>query len=258
MAANRLVMLGGLGESTRIVYWRLATELGLRHIVLEDGMPRSQFLRRRMKKLGVRRALSQALFRAMLVPALRRYSRARIEELHRRVEPSIRPIPEDATIRVSSVNSDDCIFALRELAPRVIVIHGTRIISQQVLDAVPATFINLHAGLTPRYRGVHGAYWARAEGRPHAAGVTVHLVDKGIDTGSILGQALIHPDEHDNFVTLPYLQLEAGLPLLVRAVRDALNERLETVLPIDDAGSRLWHHPTVGEYVSNLIRRGAK
>ena len=52
-----------------------------------------------------------------------------------------------------------------------------------LLEAVPAVFLNTLAGITPSYRGVHGAYWALVQRQPDACGVTVHLVDAGIDTG---------------------------------------------------------------------------
>ena len=41
----------------------------------------------------------------------------------------------------------------------------------------------MHAGITPQYRGVHGGYWAVVNNDPEHCGVTIHFVDKGIDTG---------------------------------------------------------------------------
>ena len=61
------------------------------------------------------------------------------------------------------------------------MVNGTRIISSRVLDSIGCPIINTHAGITPRYRGVHGGYWALAEGHPEEVGTTVHLVDKGIE-----------------------------------------------------------------------------
>ena len=107
----------------------------------------------------------------------------------------------------------------------VVVVNGTRIIARRVLEASDAVFINTHCGITPEYRGVHGGYWALYRSDPENCGVTVHLVDPGIDTGGILAQQRIEPGPHDNFVTYPYLQLAAGLPLLVEAVGSALEGR---------------------------------
>ena len=72
-----------------------------------------------------------------------------------------------------------------------------------------------------------------------------------------MAQALIRPSPRDNFTTYPYLQIAEGIPLLKRAVRDALGKRLQTVSVKGD-GSRLWYHPAVGEYLWHRIARRVK
>src|SRR4029077_4353932 len=121
---------------------------------------------------------------------------------------------------------------------------------------VSATFLNVHAGITPRYRGVHGGYWALAEGSPELCGVTIHRVDAGVDTGPIVEQAKISPAETDNFVTYPYLQLATALPLLRRAIEAALKGELE-FRPARGA-SRLYYHPSIGQYFRNRFRSGVR
>jgi methionyl-tRNA formyltransferase len=139
----------------------------------------------------------------------------------------------------------------------VVLLNGTRIIARRVLEQVPAVFINMHSGITPGYRGVHGAYWALARGDRGRCGVTIHLVDAGIDTGAVLEQATFEPGPEDSFVTYPYHQLSVGLPLLERAAVAALRGELRgRPAPADD--SRLWSHPTIGQYLANLIRRGVR
>ena len=54
----------------------------------------------------------------------------------------------------------------------------------------------------------------------------MHLIDTGIDTGPILGQAWIELQPGDSFVTYPYLQIKAGLPLIVDAMGGALSARI--------------------------------
>jgi hypothetical protein len=83
------------------------------------------------------------------------------------------------------------------------------------------------------------------------------VVDTGIDTGGIVGQAMIRPTAEDSFVTYPYLQMAAALPVLVTAVRDACAKRLALKPPFPGA-SKLWSHPTIGEYLKNRITLGVK
>jgi folate-dependent phosphoribosylglycinamide formyltransferase PurN len=149
------------------------------------------------------------------------------------------------------------IEALRVHEPDVVVINGTRVIGKRVLDCVEAPFINTHTGITPAYRGVHGAYWALAEGKPELAGVTVHYVDTGIDTGAVIAQALIHPGPEDNFHTYPTLQLAAGLPLLEEAVLITQRNGVRTRKPLT-AASRLYYHPGLTQYLTRRIRDGVR
>jgi methionyl-tRNA formyltransferase len=118
---------------------------------------------------------------------------------------------------------------------------------------VGAPFINLHAGITPLYRGVHGGYWALAEGRPELAGTTVHLVDDGIDTGAVLAQACFRAGPADSFATYPYLHLAAGLPHLLDAVAAALRGALRPQ-PHPALPSRLRTHPTFWQYARMRLR----
>jgi folate-dependent phosphoribosylglycinamide formyltransferase PurN len=250
-------MLAGHGDSTNIVYHALARDFRVERVLLEDAPARMAFLKRRAKKLGVRKVLGQLAFRAVLVPALQRRARARIDEIARDYDLRRDEPPAAVVQRVSSVNDDETIEALRALAPAVVVVNGTRIISDRVLKAVPSRFINIHTGVTPLYRGVHGGYWALVDGKPRACGVTVHLVDEGIDTGGILAQALIEPTAADSFVTYPYLQVAAALAPLAQCVRQVLEGRVE-VVAAPPGPSRLFSHPTAYEYLRNLIATGVK
>jgi folate-dependent phosphoribosylglycinamide formyltransferase PurN len=222
-------------------------------VIVERNMPRSLLLRRRLKRLGLVRVGGQLAFMAFQ-RVQHRASRGRIAEIieQANLEP-LWPDPSEL-IRVPSINSPECIDHLKRLRPRAILVVGTRIIAEEVLRAVEAPFINYHAGITPKYRGVHGGYWANAEGDPGNFGVTVHLIDKGVDTGDVLYQARLAPTAEDNYSTFPYLQLVAALPLLERAARDAVSGTLRPQKV--DLPSRLWSHPTLWQYVKTGLRQG--
>ena len=117
---------------------------------------------------------------------------------------------------------------------------------------MPATFINTHQGITPQYRGSHGAYWALHEDDRNHCGVTVHLVDAGIDTGNIIGQAMTEPTPADSFVTYPYLQTAAALPILHKAISEARQDTLET--RAISGPSAVWYHPGATQYLRALLR----
>ncbi|OFW61885.1 MAG: hypothetical protein A2133_03010 [Actinobacteria bacterium RBG_16_64_13] len=253
-------MVAGRSESSYIVYNELAKH-GLRpdRVFLEnDGAAGSYaFLRRRIKRLGLVTVVGQLLFRLGIVPVLMISSRRRINFLKQSLSLDATPIDEKRITPVRSVNSAQVIDHLGELRPRVVVINGTRILSAEVLRSAPSVFLNMHLGVTPMYRGVYGAYWALAERKPESCGVTVHLVDDGIDTGRILGQALISPTKEDNVVTYPLLQLATGLPILVKGVKDASTDNME-LRPYPSGESQLRSHPTLWTYIWGRLRRGTK
>jgi phosphoribosylglycinamide formyltransferase 1 len=113
-------------------------------------------------------------------------------------------------------------------------------------------FINVHVGITPRYRGVHGGFWAIYENRPELAGVTVHKIDPGVDTGAIIAQTTVNVDPRaDTFRTLPVKQYLAALPLMRDAVGAALDGTLATMTR-DDLQSQQWYSPTFADYLVYL------
>jgi phosphoribosylglycinamide formyltransferase-1 len=250
-----VVLLGRSSSSTWIVANALQRDIGLDAIIIEAQESRTKIFRRRVSRLGVWCASSQLAF-SLYSRVLARTSSQRRDEIVAENQWSVSAPARPAVTTVPSVNSDVTLSLLRKLAPKVIVVNGTRIISRRILDGVDSCFINMHAGITPKYRGVHGAYWALANRDGENAGVTVHLVDPGIDTGGILYQARIFPTTGDNFCTYPYLQLAAGIPLLKLAVRDALEGRLQTIT--NGLPSRLYYHPTIWAYLKNRIQLRVK
>ena len=238
----------------RIAARKLAAAFPDLKIVVERPVARATLLRGRLKRLGPLQVAGQMAF-IPVARALHYGSRARIAEIlaQHRLEPRW---PDGCErIEVPSVNSPECVAAIERLKPRVVLVLGTRIIDRKTLAAIKAPLINYHAGITPKYRGIHGGYWAMAEGDLENFGVTVHLVDPGIDTGAVLYQARLAPAAADNYATFPYLQLAAVLPLIEQAARDALAGKLnpQTVsLP-----SRLWSHPTIWSYLAAGLRRSA-
>ncbi len=221
---------------------------------MEEDVPRKLFLKRRLKKLGFFSVFGQALFMMAVVPFLRSLSLKRLEELKK----DLKVTKIENAIHIDSVNSESGREELRRANPKVVVVNGTRIIGKETLQCVNAKFINMHAGITPSYRGVHGGYWALAENKPNLVGTTVHFVDTGIDTGDIIGQAFFKAEKRDNFTTYPYLHTKAGIPLLVKTVELVLSENLNTAIKETDLPSRLRYHPTILEYFYYLLKYGVK
>ena len=252
-----VVLLAGRDDATDIVANYLHKSLPNLIVITEDPPSRISMVRRRARRLGWITALGQVLFVVVLMPILRQQGRWRRHEILSGTGLDERPFGE--SYRVSSVNSTETRGLLRDLDPVLVVVNGTRIISSAVLEAVDCPFINMHAGITPLYRGVHGGYWALAEGRPEEVGTTIHLIDEGVDTGTVLARAYFDTSPHDSITTYPYLHLAAGLPGLESQIDRAIKgEALVAVEETLRGGSQLFTHPTFWGYLREWLARGVR
>jgi folate-dependent phosphoribosylglycinamide formyltransferase PurN len=254
MPAGEVVLLVVDNGLCRVAARSLATRFPQLKIIVEQRVSRLALVRGRIKRLGLAHTAGQLAF-ILFSRLLRAAAARRIAEIIAAAGLEARWPCEAELIEVSSVNAPDAIARLRQLRPKVVLVVGTRIISRTVLSSVEAPFINYHDGITPKYRGIHGGYWANAQGDLANFGVTVHLVDTGIDTGDVLYQARLKPSAKDNYATFSYLQIAAALPLLQQAAQDAI---AGTLTPQKvDLPSLLWSHPTLWGYIATGLKRGA-
>jgi folate-dependent phosphoribosylglycinamide formyltransferase PurN len=94
----------------------------------------------------------------------------------------------------------------------LVISQGYRhILSKELLSQRDIPFINLHIAYLPYNRGAHPNFWAFMENTPH--GVTIHLIDEGIDTGPILYQKYVNFDKELTF-TESYNRLKQEIETL--------------------------------------------
>ena len=256
MDNRKIVLLAGRGVTTNILYNALNKDFPIHSIILEEGVSKKEFLKKRIHHLGLRKVSGQVLFQVSIARMLHFFSAKRKKEILQQFNLEDRPLPTEKIIPVHSVNDDKCIDALQKINPAIVVVIGTRIISKKVLNCIGAKFVNIHAGITPKYRNVHGAYWALVNNDKDNCGVTVHLVDEGIDTGSVIYQTKISITSKDNFITYPFLQLAEGIIYMKKALQDIFEEKL--VLKNGTAESKIWHHPTFFQYLYQRLVHGKK
>src|SRR5262245_34642538 len=146
MRTHRVVLLTSESEPGRMAARHLAARLPALAVIVENPMPRSLMLRRRIRRLGYAQVGGQLAF--MLFQRMQQQAaKARIAEIVRAAGLDARWPDESEVIRVPSINSPDSIGHLRRLQPQAILVVGTRIIDREVLRAVDAPYINYHAGI---------------------------------------------------------------------------------------------------------------
>ena len=97
---------------------------------------------------------------------------------------------------------DRCIEILKAAGVDTVVLAGfMRIVKPKLLAAFPNRVLNIHPALLPAFPGVHS--WTQAlDYGCKVAGVTVHFVDAGTDSGPILVQKAVPVLEDDTPETL--------------------------------------------------------
>lgn len=252
----RVVFLAGDGDSSKLMFNAIKNEFFVEKVIIENSKSRVQLIRRRIEVLGAFKVIGQVLFMIYNLLWLQKQSKKRITEIKQNKKLSDKKIDNDLILKVDTINCKEVVNILQKINPDVVVVNGTRIISEKILNSIGVEFINTHMGITPKYRGVHGGYWALTECDKENCGVTVHLVDSGIDTGGILYQEMIDISKSDTFNTYPYLQMSLAISLMKKAIKNVVSQSYK--LQTNNAPSKLWTHPTILEYFKYRYLHGVK
>lgn len=109
-----------------------------------------------------------------------------------------------------------------------VVAYG-RILKQDVLDALPLGWYNLHFSLLPQWRGaapVQRAIWAGET----VTGATVFRISRGVDAGPILAQSTVTIGAHETAGELLGRLAEDGSHLLAAALQGMADGE---IIPVD-------------------------
>ncbi|MEK7540378.1 MAG: methionyl-tRNA formyltransferase [Patescibacteria group bacterium] len=113
----------------------------------------------------------------------------------------------------------------------VVVAYG-KIFPESLLKVPPKGFVNIHPSLLPELRGATPIPFAILNGL-HETGVTIMLMDAGMDTGPILLQEKINLPARATYRWLHDQLKELGATLLIQALEGYLNG---TISPTPQSG----------------------
>lgn len=125
-------------------------------------------------------------------------------------------------IKPGTINDADNVELIRRLNPRVIAVHSTSIIRQELIQSFPQRILNLHAGLSPYYRGAGTNLFPFYNEELEFVGMTVHYLDAGIDSGAIILQGRPEFEEGDNPHTIGCKNVILGTELMIKVIRKFL------------------------------------
>ena len=116
--------------------------------------------------------------------------------------------------------------ALEERCIDVLVSAGyMRLLGKALLDVYGGRWLNIHPALLPSFPGMHGVRDALAYG-VKITGVSVFLVDEGVDTGPVVAQEAVDVRDDDDWDSLEVRIHAAEHRQLPAAVRALIEGRL--------------------------------
>ncbi len=138
------------------------------------------------------------------------------------------PVMQPVTFKEAAVCRE-----FRMLRPDIMIVAAYgQILPTSILDVPKYGCLNVHASLLPRWRGA--APVARAiEAGDTTTGITIMLMDAGMDTGAVIAKSEINVDHSDNSVTLMEKLAALGAEVLLRCLPDYLSGEL-TPVPQDE------------------------
>lgn len=165
--------------------------------------------------------------------------------------------------REKNINDKGFVNKIRAISPDlIVVVNFDQILKEELISIPPKGCINTHASLLPKYRGRAPLNWAIIRGEQET-GVTVHFINKGIDTGEIVIQKKISIGE-DDYIEDIMGKVKEMYPIIVNEAVDKIESNLVTPIKQEISngfyctkrtpkdGQINWDRPTAEIY--NLIR----
>lgn len=108
-----------------------------------------------------------------------------------------------------------------------------QILGPKLLALPPLGCINVHASLLPRWRGASPIQAAILAGDAHS-GVSIMEMERGLDTGPVLGEVSVELSERETGASLHDRLAEAGATLLLEVLEGFKGDARPTAEPQDD------------------------
>ena len=134
-------------------------------------------------------------------------------------------LPSSNVFDGATLKEHDVLERIQSLKPQLgISVLFTEILSVNFLNLFPGGCLNLHPAYLPYNRGAYPNVWPIIDGTP--AGVTLHYIDTGLDTGDIISQRIVPVHVTDTGETL-YRRLEqASLALFLDEIENIKSGKL--------------------------------
>lgn len=118
----------------------------------------------------------------------------------------------------------------------LVISYGYRhILKKEIIESSKAPIVNLHISYLPWNRGAHPNFWSFYECTP--SGVSIHLIDEGVDTGAVIYQRYVNFDKEEDTFSKTYKKLIVEIEKLFRDNIDELISKKFIATPQRRKGS---------------------
>ena len=145
-----------------------------------------------------------------------------VEQAQEKVFGHPRPFPSSANVmamRLYDLNRVPLEWMNPLLQSDLYIVFGASYIKEPLISfLVKNRAINIHAGVSPFYRGHSCNFWAAHDKRSDLIGSTIHELTTGLDSGPMLLHALPAPQKEDPFL-VGMLAVKAAHTAIVEHIR---------------------------------------
>jgi len=134
-------------------------------------------------------------------------------------------------INAGTINDQGIVNKLSKWKPDYIAVFGSSILKDKIIKLFPGRIINMHLGLSPYYRGSGTNFWPLYNEEPQYVGVTIHYLDKGIDSGKIIQQGQPEIEIGDTPHSIGNKTIKKGTELFIEILKKI--ERGEKIIGQD-------------------------
>lgn len=214
-----LVIVTGFGEEHRFVARSIAAAFPVRAILLCEPAPRRAW--HRLLWRSPFRFVDKVLWRAYLKLVRDKHVKAAALKEVLGLECMEFP-PGVCRVEMGQPREGRLEEMLKSLAPDVIAVYGTSIVPASALANARRIALNLHTGISPRYRGTGCSFWPIHNGEPEWIGATVHECTSAVDGGQVFARCFSPPVNGDTLHHIFARAVLAGSAVYVDVIGRAL------------------------------------
>ena len=133
----------------------------------------------------------------------------------------------------------------------IYVVFGSSYIKGELVDfLVKQRAINIHAGVSPYYRGTDCNFWALYDDNPHLVGSTIHLLSKGLDSGPMLYHAMSNLKKNPFEYTMS--TIKSAFHSIAEKIKDG---SILTIKPIIQDKSKEVRYSKKSEFNEEIVKK---